>query len=97
MSALSQGLPVLVLPLSADQPLHASRYLALGVGKAIEVVKLSLQAIRRAVQELLENRGYRENVRCLRDEMMSLPTLEYAVKLLTKLAVEKTPQINQIV
>lgn len=105
MSALSHGLPVLVIPLSAQHPLHARRCADLGVGLVVrrrgqfkvhfdyQPPELSPQAVRDAVQELLQNPSYRQNARRLREEIMSLPGPERAVELLTKLAVERAPQL----
>jgi UDP:flavonoid glycosyltransferase YjiC (YdhE family) len=93
MSALSQSLPMLVCPISADHAYSAVRCVALGLGRSIRYVNLSPQAVREAIHDILQDPSYRQNAQRLREEMMSLPDLRRAVALLVKLAVEKTPQI----
>src|SRR4029079_8903815 len=60
MSALSAGLPMLILPMSTDAPFHAGICGDLGVSKALFPPEVSADAIRAAVQELLADPGYRE-------------------------------------
>ena len=47
--------------------------------------------IREATQVVLESPSSRRNAERLRDEMHTLPGLEYAVELLERLAAEKRP------
>jgi UDP:flavonoid glycosyltransferase YjiC (YdhE family) len=102
LSALSKGLPLLLIPLSADQPFHAMRCASLGVALVIKqhgqfdaylhdryYGELSAEAIRNAVRELLQNPAYRQSAQRIREEMMSLPGPERAVELITKLASGK--------
>ncbi|MBA3471508.1 MAG: glycosyltransferase family 1 protein [Herpetosiphonaceae bacterium] len=105
MSAFKYGLPLLMLPISADEPVCALRGLDLGIGQIIKrpgqfnqffdrsVPELSVEAVRSAVHELLQNDTYRRNARQLRDEIQALKDLSHAVDLLVSLAAEKTPRI----
>jgi MGT family glycosyltransferase len=86
MCALSHGLPLLVVPLSADQALHAMRCADLGLGIAIAPGDLSPRAVGQAVGDLLSVTGYREHVERMRGEMEVLPGVERAVELIEALA-----------
>lgn len=91
MAALGQGLPVVVVPISADQPDNAARCMALGMGRVIEAMELTPDRARDAVLEVLSDPSYRRNAERLRDEMAALPGPEYAVELLERLARDKQP------
>lgn len=98
-AALGRGLPVLVIPLYGEDPFHAMRCAALGVGLVIRerdrfepylydrtFGELSPRTVRDAVRELLTKPDYRENARKLAGEMSSLPGPRRAVELLEGLA-----------
>jgi UDP:flavonoid glycosyltransferase YjiC (YdhE family) len=107
MGALSHGLPMLLIPLSSTQPLHAMRCTSLGIGCVLKqpgifdgylynlsYAELSPESVRIAVKELFDNQSYRQNAQRLRKEIESLPGCERAVELLTGLAREKTSQLR---
>jgi len=89
--ALNAGLPMVVIPISADQPYNAACCAALGVGVVIEPDNGTPEAIRAAVREVMDNPSYRQKAEQMRDEMAALPGPEHAVTLLERLAVEKQP------
>ncbi|HUS15652.1 MAG TPA: nucleotide disphospho-sugar-binding domain-containing protein, partial [Chloroflexia bacterium] len=95
LTALDFGLPLVVIPLLADQPVNARRCVALGVGRALAPDDLTPQRIRDAVHEVLGVARYRENARLVQAEMRSLPGLDHAVALLERLAAERTPLLTQ--
>jgi MGT family glycosyltransferase len=85
IGALAHGLPSVLIPMGADQPLNAARCAALGVGLALDAVAATPEAIRAAVATVLENPGYRAAAERLRDEIAALPGPEHAVRLLEQL------------
>jgi len=93
-AALGAGLPVVVVPIAADQPENAARCASLGVGVTIGPEERTPTAIRAAVREVLANPTYRAAAGRLRDEIAALPGPEYAVALLERLAVEKRPLLT---
>ena len=94
LTALDFGLPLVLIPLGADQPANARRCEALGVGKIIERGELSPQLVRDTTREVLEVPSYRQNARRVQEEMHSLPGVEHAVALLEQLAIEKKPLLR---
>jgi MGT family glycosyltransferase len=90
-AALSCGLPMVAIPIDADQPLNAQRCAALGVARVIESRQRTPETIRHSVQTILGDPSYRRNAERTRDEMAALPGPEYAVALLERLASEKQP------
>jgi MGT family glycosyltransferase len=91
LGALSEGLPLLVVPISADQPLIARRCAALGVARVMEREALSGESIRKAVRALLEDPAYRERAKEIRREIAALPGPEHAVGLLERLTAKQQP------
>jgi MGT family glycosyltransferase len=95
LGALSHGLPLVVLDVSADHPMHAARCAALGVGRVLDRDGITPETIREAVRAVLADPTYRRNAEELRDEMATLPGLDHAVKLVERLAVETQPIYRQ--
>lgn len=91
VGALAFGVPMLLLPMGADQPLNAARCVDLGVARVLDPVDCTPQTIRNAVTSLLADPTYRQNAMQLQAEIASLPGPEYALALLEQLAREKQP------
>jgi UDP:flavonoid glycosyltransferase YjiC (YdhE family) len=96
LSALSHGLPLVVIPIAADQPVNAQRCTALGVGRALDVSKVTPETVREAVRMVLNEPGYVVQAHRLREEMAALPEPDYAVTLLERLAQERQPMAAAI-
>jgi MGT family glycosyltransferase len=90
-AALSCGLPMVAIPIDADQPLNAQRCAALGVAQVIEYRQRTPEAIRHSVQTILGDPSYQRNAERIRDEMAALPGPEHAIALLERLARERQP------
>jgi UDP:flavonoid glycosyltransferase YjiC (YdhE family) len=71
--ALSAAVPMVIVPISADQPYSAERGAALGVARSIDPDERTPDAIREAVREILAEPSYRANARTLQAAMMALP------------------------
>jgi len=91
---LNAGLPMVVIPIFADQPYNAECCAALGVGRVLKPEERTPEAIRAAVRAVLTAPSYRESAERVRDEIAALPGPEYAVTLLERLAVEKRPLLT---
>ena len=79
IGALAAGVPSIVLPLGADQPLNAARLEALGAGLALSPTRTTPQRIGAAATAVLGAPAYRAAARRLRDECRALPGPEAAV------------------
>jgi UDP:flavonoid glycosyltransferase YjiC (YdhE family) len=78
VSSLACGVPLVLLPLGADQPWNADRCTELGVGRLLDVVDASPEDVTHAVRDLLTDPAYRATARSLRDEAERLPAAEVA-------------------
>jgi UDP:flavonoid glycosyltransferase YjiC (YdhE family) len=92
-AALSTGVPLCLLPLSADQPAVAKRCEQIGVGvvcatgefelglerrPVLDPMQFSPEALRQAVLALLEDPSYRQRARQMQSEINDLPPTEAA-------------------
>ena len=84
-TALNHGVPLVVIPIAADQPENARRCVALGVGRSIPPEGRTPEAIRAAIRAVLRDDRYRRNAARLREEFRALPDPAHAVALLTAL------------
>jgi len=89
--ALSAGTPMVVVPITADQPYSASRCAALGVGCLVGPQERSAAPVRRALRAVLDDSAYREAAASIRAEMEALPGPEAMVEVLETLAQERAP------
>lgn len=85
VGALAFGLPLVLLPLGADQPHNADRCAALGVGRVLDPVTSSEQDLREAVGDVLGSPRWRASARRLREQCAGLPTADDALALLEAL------------
>ena len=82
LGALAHGVPQVLIPMGADQPLNATRSEELGIARVLDPVAATPEDIRAAVSAVLEQPGYRAAARRLRSEFAALPGPEHAVTLL---------------
>jgi UDP:flavonoid glycosyltransferase YjiC (YdhE family) len=90
-AALSHGLPIVAVPIDADQPVNAQRCVALGAAETIEPGQRTPDAIRHATLTVLRDPSYRRNAERVRDQIAELPGPEHAATLLARLASERQP------
>ena len=85
IGALALGVPLVLLPLGADQPLNADRCESLGVARVLDPVTAGHDDIARAVLDVLADPLVRAAAERIRDEAASLPTAVHAVALIEAL------------
>ncbi len=89
--ALSQGVPLVVIPIGAEQPYTAGRVEALALGRAVAVEERTPAVIRDRTAEVLGDPRFRRNAEALAAEIAQLPPLGHAVELVERLAAERQP------
>lgn len=94
IGALAHGLPMVLIPLGADQPLNAARCEQLGVARVLDALAASPESVREAVSAVLAEPNCRRAAERIRDEIAALPDPAHAVTLLERLAAEKQPLIS---
>jgi UDP:flavonoid glycosyltransferase YjiC (YdhE family) len=94
LGALTHGLPMVLIPIGADQPLNASRCRALGVAEVLDAVGATAEMIGAAVSNVLADGKAREVAARIRHEIVAMPGPENAVTLLHALASERAPIVQ---
>jgi UDP:flavonoid glycosyltransferase YjiC (YdhE family) len=92
LAALAGGVPQVLLPVFADQPINAERVAEFGAGLALDMSPEGLAQLGAAVRELLVDQRYRAAARRVADEIASLPPVDEAVELLE--AVGSGPRVR---
>jgi MGT family glycosyltransferase len=93
VQAVAHALPMVILPLGADQPDNAVRCAELGVSRTLDQADLTPEQIREVVLDVLHTPSYRQSAERLRAEFDALPGQEFAVELLERLARDRAPVI----
>jgi len=88
VGALAHALPMVLLPMGADQPLNARRCEELGVGRVLDSAKATPASVRAGVCAVLTEPSYRQAAERVRDEIIGLPDARHAVSLIERLTAE---------
>jgi UDP:flavonoid glycosyltransferase YjiC (YdhE family) len=90
LGAIAAGVPLVIVPLFADQPENARRVAEVGAGLAVEPDREDPGAtkgpLREAIAAVLADPSYRDSVRALAEELRAQPPVDDAVPLLERLA-----------
>lgn len=86
LGALAHGLPMLLLPIGADQPWNSERCQALGVSVTLNAVEETPRAIGDAVARVLASPSHRAAAERVRAEIGALPSPDAALERLERLA-----------
>jgi UDP:flavonoid glycosyltransferase YjiC (YdhE family) len=89
LGAIAAGVPLVVVPLFADQPQNARRVAEVGAGLAVEPAREDPEAtvapLREALERVLAEPDFGERARALADELRGEPAVDEAVPLLERL------------
>jgi zeaxanthin glucosyltransferase len=82
LEALAQGVPLVAIPITNDQPGVAARILASGTGLFVPIAQLTPEALSGMVDAVLTNPAYRQRALVLQSAIQSLDGLTMASKLI---------------
>lgn len=101
LAALAEGCPLLILPISADQPINANVCLLSGASialnpkafkettpglKQVNPETLTPEDIKVAIEELLTNPRYSLSAQKVQKEIQALPDISHAIRLIEEVA-----------
>lgn len=90
MGALAHGLPLVIVPLSADQPWHAELCREAGVAETTTFPEVIADWVRGAVARVLDDDSYRTAAARQRRALHELPPLDAVVPQLVQLATSRS-------
>jgi UDP:flavonoid glycosyltransferase YjiC (YdhE family) len=94
IGSLAFGVPSVLLPMGADQPLNADRCADLGVAQVLDASSSTPEEIGRAVTTVRADPTYRAAATRIRDEITALPGPADGARLLERLGDERAPVIS---
>jgi len=86
LGALAHAIPLVLVPIGADQPLNAARCEALAVGRVLDPLTLTPEQLREAVMRVLEDPVHRNAARQVQSEIAAMPGPAHAVTSLERVA-----------
>ena len=89
LGGIAAGLPMVIVPLFADQPQNADRVAEVGAGVAVvpdrDAPDAAVSPIREAIEKVLAEPSYRERAAALAAESRAQPVVDEAVPLFERL------------
>jgi UDP:flavonoid glycosyltransferase YjiC (YdhE family) len=82
LESLACGVPIVVLPVTYDQPGVGARVECAGVGRSIPIARLTLERLRVAVRTVLDDPAYRVRAGLLRSSIEAADGLNRAADLI---------------
>ncbi len=86
LAAAAAGVPMLIVPLAADQPDNGDRCVAAGIAIVLPLDTLNPEAVRASIVALLADPAYRQRAAAVAAEIAGMPGPEVAVERIERLA-----------
>ena len=84
LEALAQGVPMVAIPIGYDQPGVAARIAYHGFGEFMDIENLSVERLRRLIQQVLENPQYLEKARLFQKVIAQTRGLDLAADIIVR-------------
>ncbi len=86
LAAAAAGVPMLIVPLGADQPDNGDRCVAAGIARVVGLDEVSPEAVRASIVVLLSDPEYRQRAAAVAAEIAGMPGPEVAMEQIEQLA-----------
>src|SRR5256886_13174553 len=97
LECLSNGVPMVAIPITNDQPGVAARIEWTGTGEMVSVSKLSIGRLRTEVQRVLGDQRYRDNAKKLQQAIRSRDSISMAAELIeSALRTRRIREVRQV-
>ncbi len=93
LDCLSNGIPMVAIPISIDQPGLASRLAWAGAAEVVSPKGIDVSRLREAIEQVLANRSYRQNALRLQNALYQAGGVNRAVDLIEKAVLTQKPVI----
>ena len=82
LDSLSQGVPLVTIPLTYEQPAIAARIRWTGAGQGVPLRKLSAPVLRQAIQQILNSESYYTSARRIAQDIQTAGGVERAADII---------------
>jgi zeaxanthin glucosyltransferase len=93
LDCLSNGIPMVAIPISIDQPGLASRLAWAGAAEVVSPKGIDVSRLREAIEQVLTDRSYRQNALRLQNALYQAGGVNRAVDLIEKAVLTRKPVI----
>jgi len=94
LETLSQGVPMVAIPIANDQPGVAARLAYLGAGEMIPLKKVTSERLRALVQKVSANPVYRERARAVQTEVAKINGVVRAADIIEQALTTQKPVLR---
>jgi MGT family glycosyltransferase len=95
LESLANGVPMMAIPISYDQPGVATRIAHHGAGEFLEVDNLTIDGLHELIQKVLRTSAYREKAQYFRDVIAKCPGLDVAAEAIER-AFEQAIEVRPL-
>lgn len=96
LESLSNGVPMVAIPITNDQPGVAARIAWTGTGEVVPLKKVSVEKLREAIAKVLEDNSYQQNAARLRGAMDRAGGAIKAADIIEKAVATRKPVLAEI-
>lgn len=94
LETLSQGVPMVAIPIANDQPGVAARLVFLGAGEILPLKKVTPERLRTSIQRVLSNSAYRERARAVQAEIVKVNGVVRAADIVEQALTTQQPVLR---
>ncbi|HEY9804646.1 MAG TPA: glycosyltransferase [Leptolyngbyaceae cyanobacterium] len=91
LESLSNGVPMIAIPVTNDQPAVAARIVWSGTGEAIPVDKLTVENLQNCINKVLTDDSYKKNALRIQDAIASSGGVSRAADIIEEAVLTKKP------
>jgi MGT family glycosyltransferase len=95
LESLSNGVPLIAIPIANDQPGVAARIAWAGAGKVIPVRRLSIPRLRYALKQVLTEDSYRQNALRLQEAIGQAGGVTRAIEIIEQVVATGKPVLSE--
>lgn len=95
LESLSNGVPMVAIPITNDQPGVAARIAWTGTGEVVPLAKLSIPRLRNAIARVLSEDSYKQNALRLQEAIRKAGGVSRAADIVEKATFTRKPVLSQ--
>ena len=95
LESLSNGVPIVAIPITNDQPAIAARIAWTGTGEVVPLEEVSVENLRRTIQHVLREGSYRKNALKLQESIKQAGGVSKATDIIEQAVATSKPVLAQ--